>query len=36
MTISNRINVVTGQQNGYYHPFAVEELKRFAVLTDFS
>jgi HKD family nuclease len=33
MTISNRINVITEQQNSYYHPIAFEELKRCAVQT---
>jgi hypothetical protein len=33
MAISNRINVITEQQNGYYDPIVVEELKRCAVMT---
>jgi HKD family nuclease len=32
MTISNRVNLITEQQNNYYHPVAVEELKRCALL----
>jgi hypothetical protein len=33
MAISNRVNVITGQQNSYYYAIAVEELKRCAVVT---